>query len=179
MSKNSLPIEEYEQRDNTKGGRVIPALCNIVGTLILIVVIAAASVLVVPKVMGYTVYNIVSGSMEPEIPIGSAIFVKGIDPSELVADDVIAFYDGGSVVAHRVVANQIVEGHLTTKGDANDVEDMNAVDYDEVIGRVDKHVDMLGSYLSIFATTIGKIYMICFAACGAMLNMLAGRLRKR
>ena len=27
--------------------------------------------------------------------------------------------------------------------------------------------------------SVGKVYLICFAACGAMLNMLAGRLRNR
>ena len=33
--------------------------------------------------------------------------------------------------------------------------------------------------LVLFATTVGKIYVVCFAACGAMLNILGGRIRRR
>jgi len=108
-----------------KGGKLIPALCNIVGTLILLSVIATCIPVTVPQLMGYGVYNIVSGSMEPEIPIGSAIYVQSAAPESIQEGDVIAFQSGESVVAHRVVRNQTVEGTFKTKGDANAEEDMN------------------------------------------------------
>ena len=49
--------------------------------------------------------------------------------------------------------------------------------YANLIGRVERHVPYMGQYMVIYTTNVGKIYMICFAACGAMLNGLAGRLR--
>ena len=127
--------------------------------------------------MGYGVYNIVSGSMEPEIPIGSAIYVQSAAPESIQEGDVIAFQSGESVVAHRVVRNQTVEGTFKTKGDANAEEDMNDVDYAALIGRVVAHYPLLGQMLALYTSTVGKAYAACFAACGAMLNMLAGRLR--
>ena len=157
----------------------VPVLCNIIGTLILLSVIALCVPMTVPRYMGYEIYNVVSGSMEPAIPVGSVIYVGEVEPSTIEIGDVIAFQSGESVIAHRVTVNQIVEGEITTKGDANAEEDFNPVAYEEVIGRVEYHLPYLGTFFSIFSSNIGKLYIICFAACGLMLNILATRIRQR
>lgn len=176
MTNQSLPSG---QRSRAKGGKLVPALCNIVGTLILLSVIGVCLLIAAPRMMNYEIYNIVSGSMEPEIPIGSAIYVEAVDPAGIQKGDVIAFWSGDSVIAHRVVENQTVEGKFTTKGDANAEEDMNDVDYEALIGRVSAHYPYIGAFMEILTSNIGKAYIICFAACGAMLNILAGRIRER
>ena len=56
---------------------------------------------------------------------------------------------------------------------------MNKIPYEDLIGRVTYHIPVLGGVMALLTGTIGKMYMICFAACGAMLNMLAGRMRER
>ena len=56
---------------------------------------------------------------------------------------------------------------------------MNDVPYAAVIGRVTAHFPVLGELMEVYTSTIGKIYAVCFAACGAMFNILAGRLRER
>ena len=162
-----------------KGQGVIPILCNILGILILACAIAICLPAAAPRVLGYEVYCVVSGSMEPEIPVGSAVFVKGTAPEEIKEGDVVAFLGGDSVIIHRVVANHKVEGEFTTKGDANEGEDMNRVPYSALKGRVERHVPILGDILTVAASASGKAYLLCFAACGAMLNLLAGRLRAR
>lgn len=176
MSDRTL---QSQQRSRNKGGKLIPALCNVIGTLILLSVIGSCALVVGPQFMGYEVYNIVSGSMEPEIPVGSVIYVEAAEPETVEKGDIIAFQSGESVIAHRVVVNQKVEGQFTTKGDANAEEDMNAVPYDMLIGRVKRHYPMVGSLLVLYTSSIGKLYAICFAACGAMLNLLASRIRER
>ena len=132
------------RRSEAKGGNVIPALCSIIGILILCSVIASCLPVTVPRLMGYEIYNVVSGSMEPEIPVGSVIYVKAAAPEEVREGDVIAFWSNGSVVAHRVVKNKMVEGSFVTKGDANAREDMNEADYEALIGRVAAHYPVLG-----------------------------------
>lgn len=153
----------------------VPALCSVIGTLMLLSVILAAAPLTIPQYMGYEIYNVVSGSMEPAIPIGSVIYVKPTEPSELKKGDIIAFQSGDSVVMHRVVTNKVVEGKITTKGDANDSEDLMEVSYSNLIGIVARHVPILGQVLILFGSSFGRICMICFAACGALLNILSGR----
>lgn len=155
----------------------VPAFCSLIGTLMLLVVIAAALPLTVPNFMGYDVYNVVSGSMEPTIPIGSIIYVKDTDPVDIKSGDIIAFKSGDSVIMHRVKENKVVEGTFVTKGDANEAEDMNNVPYDDLIGIVVRHIPILGQLLILFGSTFGRICMVCFAACGALLNILGGRFR--
>ncbi len=96
----------------------------------------SAPPLTVPQYMGYQIYDVVSGSMEPTVPVGSIIYVKEAEPSSIKKGDIIAFQSGESIVMHRVVDNKIVEGTFTTKGDANPSEDMNEVPYANLIGIV-------------------------------------------
>lgn len=161
-----------------KGRRLIPVLCNIAGTLSLLAVIVFCLPIALARIRGYEVYNVVSGSMEPAIPVGSVLYVEQTEPEKVAEGDVIAFRSAGSVIAHRVVRNRVVEGEFITKGDANQEEDMNPVKYRELVGRVSRHYPVMGHLLFLYTSNIGKAYMICFAACGAMLNILAGRLRE-
>ena len=130
MSSKRSKKKKHQEADTggspaqKSGGLLIyvPAFCSLIGTLMLLIVIALAVPLTVPGYLGYQVYNVVSGSMEPSIPIGSVIYVKTVDPVDITKGDVIAFQSGDSVIMHRVVDNKIVEGTFVTKGDANEAE---------------------------------------------------------
>lgn len=174
MSNQSMLPEKQN-----KGGKFIPALCNLFGTLILLSIIASCLLIIVPQLSGYQAFHIISGSMEPEIPIGSIVYVKPVAPGDVQTDDIIAFHSGDSVITHRVVTNHKIEGEFTTMGDANGVEDESRVDYEALIGKVERHYPYLGEFLLVYSSNVGKFYIILFAACGAMLNVLAGRLRAR
>ncbi len=173
MSSQSESVRHPQRRGVSPASLV----CRICGIIILLLVIFSAAALTVPRTLGYEVFHVVSGSMEPEIPVGSVAYVEGVAPEELKTDDIIAFNSEGSVIIHRVVTNFLVEGKFTTKGDANDKEDMSEVPYAQVIGRVVYHLPFLGQMLMIYSSNMGRIYVLCFAACGALLNILAGRLR--
>lgn len=162
-----------------RSGAFLPALCNVLGTLILLAVIVSALPLAVPQWMGYSCYSVISGSMEPTIPVGSVIYVEPIEAIDVRSGDVIAFESGGSVVTHRVVENRYVEGKFITKGDANLREDFESTPYQALIGRVKRSIPYLGRFLTLYASPVGKAYALCFAACGLMFNLLAGRLRAR
>ncbi len=167
------------QRPIKKGGRFLPALCNILGTLILLVVIATSIPLAVPKLLGYEVYNVTSGSMEPALPVGSVIYVRPAAPESVQAGDIIAYRVDAAVITHRVVENRFVEGVFVTKGDANEREDFSNVRYADLIGVVTYHIPYLGNYLMIYSKPITKVYLLIFAFCGVMFNILATQLRRR
>ena len=171
--------EAVSHSSDRKGRKMFPALCSMLGTLILLGVIAAFLPLTVPRLMGYGIYEVVSGSMEPEIPVGSAIYVKEAEPESVEAGDIIAFAKNGSVITHRVEENRYVEGEFVTKGDANREEDMEPVAYDSLIGKVERHVPVLGVVMTLLASNTGKLYAVLLAVCGVMFHMLAGILRGR
>lgn len=160
--------------------RVVPTICNVLGSLLLLAVIGLSVPLAVPRLMGYEIYDVVSGSMEPEIPMGSVIYVRTTDPAEVQEGDVVAYLsDDGSVVAHRVVTNRTSLGEFVTKGDANNTEDLAPVPYDALVGLVEKHVPGVGRFMALYASSVGKVYLLLTAACGVMLNILAERLREK
>jgi signal peptidase I len=135
--------------------------------------------MVAPRFLGYQVLNVVSGSMEPEIPIGSLVLVGSAEPAQIEVDDIIAYRSGDSVITHRVVENHTVEGEFITKGDANDENDLTPISYSDYEGKVVFHAPMLGDFMTMMSSTVGKIYLLAFVLCGLMFNILAGRLRAR
>ena len=168
-----------DRGSNKKGGKLLPALCNLVGILIILIVIGFCLSLVIPQRMGYQTYNIMSGSMEPEIPVGSMIYVETVPPAQVKPGDVIVYKLETSVVAHRVVENRVVSGEFVTKGDANEAEDMRTVPYSALLGRVRYHVDNLGNFMMLYTSSVGKVYVLAFALCGVLFHVLAERLRAR
>ena len=65
----------------------------LVGGLVLVITLIAAHMRGdVPRVFGYSLINIVSGSMEPDIEKGAYILIEEVEPEEIRKDDIICFY---------------------------------------------------------------------------------------
>lgn len=159
-------------------GRVL----SILGTVLIVLVIVLYALLVLPEAIGWHTYNVISGSMEPAIPIGSLIYVQEGNPEEVEADDIIAFYSGGqdgSIITHRVVNNNVVSGTFITKGDANAGEDPEPALYDRYIGKVNLHIPGMGKLLILMTSFYGKIAAACCIALGALLSFMGVRLREQ
>ena len=113
----------------------------------------------VPSVFGYKPFIVLSGSMETEIKKGDLIIVEVTDPATLKVDDVIAFRDAQeTVTTHRII--EIVEKdgetYFITKGDNNDSQDQNLVEFDDVEGIYVTRIPAVGNMLNSLAepTTI-------------------------
>lgn len=162
--------------DQRAGGGLVPALCGVLGGLLVAMVLALALVLAVPQVLGWELYGVVSGSMEPAIPVGSAVFVRPEGLGEVGLGSVIAFGRGGGVVTHRVVGvNE--DGLLITQGDANDTADLLPVGADELVGEVVAHVPVLGRVLLPLSSMAGKVALLALGIAGLLLRCVAVRLR--
>ncbi len=161
-----------------KFGKKIAAACNIIGLLLLVIVVIMCIPLSVPRLFGFQTYAIVSGSMEPEIPVGSIVYAKKAEPTAVAPGDVIVFYGGhdeNAVVTHRVVENRKDEKEFITKGDANAGNDVTPIAYNNLIGKVVFDLPGIGKYLPVLTGIRGKIYMICIIAAGVLLR-IAGKI---
>ena len=152
--------------------------CNVLGTAVIVAVVAALLPLLILRVSGSETFDITSGSMEPEIPVGSLVVVKHIDAADAAEGDVIAFEKGGAVVVHRVLENDAAAQEITTKGDANEVQDPRPVAYDEVIGKMTHHFDKLGGVLGYVTGQSGKIILLSLIVCGVLLQMVSRNMRR-
>ena len=165
------------EKGRREGGRFLPALCGSLGTGVILLVILLLLPLAVPRLMGYQVYNVVSGSMAPEIPQGSIVLVKPAAPREILAGDVIAFGREGVVTTHRVVEVHGDTLEFVTKGDANPDADFAPVPFVSLIGRVEHHVPMLGALIAPLVSHGGKLRMAAALAGGVLLRLAGSRLQ--
>ena len=159
----------------------VAVLCSGLGTAILVAVILICLPLVLSSVFGGQCFVVVSGSMEPEIPVGSLVYVEGIAPEDVQVEDVIAFYggrDANAIITHRVVENRIIMGEFITKGDANQTNDMNPVRYENLIGRVEWSVPQVGMAAQLLTGTQGKIAAGSLIGFAVILHSIAAILEK-
>jgi sortase B len=143
---------------------------KVTGNLLIGLIILACLPVAVPKLLGIQTYNVISGSMEPSISVGSIVYVKNAEFDELAEGDVIAFESGASVVTHRITSIDSQSKLITTKGDANDTEDFVPVAYVNVIGRVVAHVPFLGYIASWLSEIAGKVIAVMLLIIGLLLS---------
>lgn len=120
--------------------KTVKKIWNTITSLLVILVVIGAMLLGGVRVLGYQVFTVLSGSMEPAYHTGSLIYVKDVDYRDLGEGDVITFMlNEDTVATHRIVGVVPDEEdpsvvRYRTKGDANDAEDGALVHYKNVIG---------------------------------------------
>ena len=160
VERNAQLYKEDEANMDSRSMRNAGRLLSVIGISLMIIVVAACLPLVIPKIADYDAYVVVSGSMEPVIPVGSIVYSEETDPMLLRSGDVIVFRDttrGTTPITHRVVSNNPFTQTIITKGDANANQDANPVTYENVVGKVINHVPRIGFTAAMFTSTIGKL----------------------
>lgn len=140
---------------------MLKKICGFLSGILLVVLAALAGILIIPKVMGYEEMAVLTGSMEPNYPVGSLIFVKEENPENLQVGDVITYrLSGDTVVTHRVVEINKDEQSVITKGDANESNDGSPVPYSKIVGEAKGKIPYLG-YISLNIKTPKGILVTC------------------
>ena len=114
-------------------------------------------------------YVIISGSMEPELPVGSVCLVD-CQNKEPEAGDIISYKAQDTIITHRVIEK--TDGGYITKGDSNSVADPGIVKPKQIFGTCIYSVPKIG-YAVMFMRTFKGIVLI---AIGAVCFGLIGRL---
>lgn len=145
---------------------------NVISTILVVIVVVIALLLVGARVFGLQVYAVLSGSMEPTYHVGSIIYVKPVDPSEIKVGDPITFVmnEQLTVATHRVVRIDTENGAFYTKGDANEDPDASPVHFNNLLGKPVFTIPYLG-YVSSYVQSPPGIYIAVGA--GALLLALA------
>ena len=124
---------------------------SIVSTVLVIVIVLFAIFLMGSRVLGFRVFNVISGSMSPAYNVGDLLSVQSVDPSSVQVGDPITFVLNENLVVatHRVVRIDAENQHFYTKGDANDTIDSSPVHFNNLIGVPKFKIPKLG-YVSDF-----------------------------
>ena len=110
----------------------------------------------VPMIFGKGCAVVMTGSMEPNIPVDALIFIDETDEYE-VGDVVVINKTGYNPVVHRIVSLENEE--VITKGDANNTVD-EPVTLSELNGKVVGYIPYVGLVINYFKTPLGSLTLI-------------------
>ena len=128
---------------------------------------------------GFSMFRVATGSMEPELPVGTLLVTRETPISSIQIGDIVTFRSKqtgmlGVIITHRVVGiHEDMNGelYLETKGDANQYADGYFADETNLIGRV------------VYATGEGNVFAALiqflsspagFLACIVLPSLLGG-----
>ena len=159
----------------TAGHRILTVIGTILCVLLIPVLVINCMLIIksythsdqVPSVGGTFPMIILTDSMVPEFESGDLIICHTAEPEEVQVGDIICFYDpagnGMTTVTHRV--QEVTEGEdgslaWVTKGDANNIEDMQPVPAENLVGIYRSRIPGLGSVAMFMQTTQGLILCV-------------------
>jgi len=147
-----------------------------------IFLIAIASIAIVnltsrlPSKSPFKILSVVSGSMTPELKVGSAIFVQ--KASDYSRNEIITYQFKNNFVTHRVF---YAGEYFLTKGDANKEVDQVQVQKDQIVGKVKFSLPYLGylqeSTKSLWGL-VAFVYIPTMVVLIAESKLIIGQIRK-
>ena len=161
--------------------QTIKKVWGIVSWVLVCVVVLAAVFLMGSRLLGYRVFNIVSGSMEPVYRVGDLIYVQEVDPNTVQPGNVITFVLNEDLVVatHRVVRVDAEKQRFYTKGDANETEDGGSVHFKNLIGVPKFKIPGLGYVADFIQKAPGLYITIAAVAVLLLLAFLPDLARKK
>lgn len=156
--------------------QTVSKIWNLVISVLVTILVLFAILLVGVRLIGFQVFTVQSGSMEPTYETGSLIYVKSVDYMQLEAGDVITFMlNEDTIATHRIV--EVVPDtqdssvlRYRTKGDANNTEDASLVHYRNVIGSPRFSIPKLGYVASYISSSPGMY--VAIGCCGVLVMLV-------
>jgi signal peptidase len=120
----------------------------------------------------FSLFTIVSPSMEPNIMVYDVIFDKKVNNNdELNVGDIITFYSdaidtNGYTITHRIYKKYIVNNtvYYETKGDNNNSPDVGKITIDNIVGKYVFKMPMLGKVQFFVSSKLGWVLIILLPA---------------
>ncbi len=121
-----------------------------------------------PNIFGYSLYIIVTPSMEPELKVGDIILSKKInDYSDLELHDVVTYkgLEGsykGKIITHQIIEIIEEEGHYSfiTQGTKEGAPIDPKIDESQLISKMLFEIPLLGSIITFLSNRIVFFFVI-------------------
>lgn len=141
--------------DRGPAARATSFVARLLSRLVMLTVLgsilgAIVVLMVLPRATQGSALTVLTGSMTPQIPVGSVVFVRPVDTATLEVGDVATYQKEPGVdsyITHRIVEidSSTDPASLVFKGDANRGRDVHPVPATAVRGEVWFHVPYLGA----------------------------------
>jgi len=172
--KDGIATGEIEKPSVTKASQVRSAIFDVLFYMIVAILVIGVYFFAnsnngsnAPKsLLGYSAMVVLTGSMQSEIPQGSVIITKVVDPNTLeVGDDITYLMNGNTTVTHRII--EIHENFenttrgFETQGIMNAEPDKEIVLANNLVGKVVYHSLMIGKVIDFIKGNL--LYIIIFS----------------
>lgn len=156
-------------------------ITSVISTTILVILIAAAMFVALPRLFGIKMYTVLSGSMEKTLSVGDLIYVVPTKPELIQQGDIISFVLNEDLVVatHRVTVVDPINGRFSTKGDANESPDAGTVLFGNVIGVEKFAIPKVGYLFNLINTTSGRIISITIIVMLAVISFVLSGSKKK
>lgn len=125
------------------------------------------------QIGGVSLFRVITGSMEPTIPVGSLLLCVETDIDQIQEQDIVCFRSKNAQIMGKIVTHRVIhvtssgdgEVLLETKGDANLSADAEFVTQSNLIGRVyhySKDSNIMVALVNILTDEIGFMMIILF-----------------
>lgn len=158
--------------EKVKNNKPLRVIWNIFYAILVIFVLLLLLIVIMQRVSnnkvtlgGFSIFNIITSSMEPKYAIGDVLLAKNVNPEEIeIGDDVV--YKGekgnfaGKIVTHQVIDIEEENNELKfhTKGLANEEEDP-VISSNQIYGEVIYKIKTL----SLISKIVNNLYAFYFA----------------
>ena len=112
---------------------------------------------VLPMIFGKGCAVVMTGSMEPTLPVDAMIIVD--ETKDYEVGDIVVIQDYYNLVVHRIIS--INGNEVITKGDANNAEDEPKL-LSEIRGEVVGHIPKVGIAVRLMKSPVGSLSLIAF-----------------
>lgn len=148
-------------------------VCLVLAMILCVVVVSQILSQGYVSIGGYSLFRVVTPSMEPTLPVGALLLAEEVPISEVQVDDIVVFRSKqsdmlGAIITHRVI--NVLESangeiFLETKGDNNNYPDASYVEQKNIIGRVVTHTgdgNIFSGLISGLTSPMGFFAFIVF-----------------
>ena len=139
---------------------MVKIIKKILDIILLLTIIILCTYLVLSKMNKVVIYNIKTGSMEDNIHVGDHILI--VKQNDYKIGDVVTYKKDNGYITHRII--KIDQDKITTKGDANNVED-ESVDKKRIVGKVvysGKILNIIFKYKYMIACLLLSVYLFTY-----------------
>lgn len=168
-----METKERKSSWQVKIGSALATLALVVSAVLCLSVVMQVTTSGYVQFAGYSLFRVVTGSMEPTLPVGSLLVCRKTPIEEIKEDEIVCFRSKdpliyGKIVTHRVVSVQTGgDGNilLETKGDANLSADGEFVTAANLIGRVNHYAkdgNIMASAVNVLSDKVGFLILILF-----------------
>ena len=166
---------------NLRNNKALKVLTGIIRFIIYFFLICVIFIVITQKISGNTIavggiriFNVISGSMEPDYKRGDLLVVKQTDPNKLQVGQNIVYCGKEGQVEGKIITHQIIrienrkgERVFYTKGISNMIEDPE-VKADQIMGVV-KYKFIILSFLNRLMYNIYFFYFVLIIPTGIII----------